>query len=728
MLTGAILLAITSAIAFFVAMIVGMAHTVSRKVKFAFAIVLLSLALWQITIFIADHTRQNLLLWNQLVFLWPTLAALSFYIFTALLRPSAAEPKLLQGKRMYLSYIAIGLAVLVQLISVASGRIFSSITYDTSASEYIFERGDFYALYIIGFIVLLFLVLARLLANFANSERYPTERRALKTVITTVALAVVYGLTTNILLPLLTDSQNYISFGLATVDIFAIGLAFSIIRHQFLEIKTYVFRAVVYLVVLLFAALLYAGAASILTTYLLETSLKPTGVFVLSVVTLMIAVSFQPLRIWFDRQTSRIFFRDYYSQQDVLDQLGRLLVGAVDLDEIQQSSEELLGTALKPTFLKYLLAAEKPKDHMMLLKQMQQTDLNVIVPYDLQQEHQSSLVHSLKQEDIALAIRLRTKHEDLGFLVLGSRRSGGSYSLADRKFLGLVADQVAIGLQNALRFQEIEKFNQTLQDKIEVATQRLRRTNDKLRTLDQTKDDFISMASHQLRTPLTSVKGYVSMVLEGDAGRITPMQRRLLNQSFISSQRMVYLISDLLNVSRLRTGKFIIEPVRTNLATVIKGEIEQLVETAKSRNLELVYNKPEHFPTYMLDETKLRQVIMNFVDNAIYYTPSGGRITVSLEEKPQSIEFTVNDTGMGVPKHDQPHLFTKFFRAHNAKRARPDGTGLGLFMAKKVIIAQGGAIIFKSQEGKGSTFGFTFAKDRLQTPPAPPAHHTEVKE
>jgi signal transduction histidine kinase len=207
------------------------------------------------------------------------------------------------------------------------------------------------------------------------------------------------------------------------------------------------------------------------------------------------------------------------------------------------------------------------------------------------------------------------------------------------------------------------------------------------------------------------------MVLDGDAGKISSLQRKLLNQSFISSQRMVYLISDLLNLSRLRTGKFVIEPTACNLADMVKGEIEQLVETAKSRNLKLTYNKPEHFPTYMLDETKLRQVIMNFVDNSIYYTPSGGKIEVNLVEKPESIEFTVIDNGIGVPKDEQHHLFSKFYRANNAKRARPDGTGLGLFMAKKVIIAQGGAIIFKSIEGKGSTFGFTFAKDRLQEAP-----------
>ena len=106
----------------------------------------------------------------------------------------------------------------------------------------------------------------------------------------------------------------------------------------------------------------------------------------------------------------------------------------------------------------------------------------------------------------------------------------------------------------------------------------------------------------------------------------------------------------------------------------------------------------------MLDETKTRQLVMNFLDNAIYYTPSGGSITVQLVDNQKSVELRITDTGIGVPKKEQPHLFTKFYRAGNARKARPDGTGLGLFMAKKVIIAQGGSIIFKSKEGKGSTF------------------------
>jgi signal transduction histidine kinase len=298
-------------------------------------------------------------------------------------------------------------------------------------------------------------------------------------------------------------------------------------------------------------------------------------------------------------------------------------------------------------------------------------------------------------------------------MLLGPKKSGNLYSPKDISVIEIIANELAIAVQNALRFEEIQNFNLTLQAKVDEATKKLRRANEKLRQMDETKDDFISMASHQLRTPLTSVKGYISMVLEGDAGKINHKQREMLQQSFFSSQRMVYLIADLLNVSRLKTGKFVIEPTTVNLAQIVKEELEQLEETAASRSLKLTYDKPKEFPDLMLDETKIRQVIMNFVDNAIYYTPGGGHIQVHLKDNKDTVELRVEDDGIGVPKSEQPHLFTKFYRAGNARKARPDGTGLGLFMAKKVVVAQGGSVIFESQEGKGSTFGFIFSKRKL---------------
>lgn len=304
-----------------------------------------------------------------------------------------------------------------------------------------------------------------------------------------------------------------------------------------------------------------------------------------------------------------------------------------------------------------------------------------------------------------ILVKLLARHRLVGVIAIGTNQEKTAISDKEQQLVDRLAEVVGIALDSKLLFEENQQVLRELQ-----------KTNEKLKQLDETKDEFISMASHQLRTPLTSVKGYLSMVLEGDAGDIGEMQRKLLDQAFVSSQRMVYLIADLLNVSRLRTGKFVIEAVESNLAEVVEGEIGQLKETAVGRGLELTYDKPDNFPTLYLDETKLRQVIMNFTDNAIYYTPKGGHIKVKLEDKGESIELTVTDDGMGVPKAEQPHLFTKFYRAGNAQKARPDGTGLGLFMAKKVIVTQGGSLIFTSQEGKGSTFGFAFPKSKLQNP------------
>lgn len=305
----------------------------------------------------------------------------------------------------------------------------------------------------------------------------------------------------------------------------------------------------------------------------------------------------------------------------------------------------------------------------------------------------------------AIAVKLLSRQRLVGLILVGFNQEKASMLEKDRLLLDRLSEVVGIALDSRLLSEENQRVLRQLQT-----------TNEKLKALDETKDEFISMASHQLRTPLTSVKGYVSMVLEGDAGKLNPMQQKLLEQSFTSSQRMVYLIADLLNLSRLRTGKFVIENHPSNLADVIEGEVEQLKATATARNLKLTYKKPDNFPTLMLDETKIRQVIMNFVDNAIYYTPSAGKIEIGLVDKDSSVEFTVNDNGIGIPSSEQHHLFNKFFRAKNAQKARPDGTGLGLFMAKKVIVAQGGALIFNSKEGKGSTFGFSFSKDKLKVP------------
>lgn len=256
-----------------------------------------------------------------------------------------------------------------------------------------------------------------------------------------------------------------------------------------------------------------------------------------------------------------------------------------------------------------------------------------------------------------------------------------------------------------------------LRAQVDAATKELRLANVKLKKLDETKDEFVSMASHQLRTPLTSIKGYLSMVLEGDAGKITTDQRMLLEQAFTSSERMVALIGDFLNVSRLQNGKFLIDRAEIDLASIVTEEVDLIREVAKAREIGVAYHVPSHFPRLFLDEDKMRQVVINFLDNAIYYSPEHTTIAVRLYTSDGFVICEIVDHGIGVPPDAQAKLFSKFFRAENARRQRPDGTGIGLYLAKKVIDGHGGKVLFSTVEGEGSTFGFRLPIKKLSTAP-----------
>lgn len=319
----------------------------------------------------------------------------------------------------------------------------------------------------------------------------------------------------------------------------------------------------------------------------------------------------------------------------------------------------------------------------------------------------------MRSNSLTAVLKLGNQFADIGYLLLG-RKKASLLTAKDKMYLAIATDEIAAAVRYAMRLAEVERFNLALQERMAKATSQLRKNNEKLIALDEAKDEFITMASHQLRTPLTSVKGYLSMLKEGDAGKLNAEQSQFVDQAFLSSQRMVFLIADLLNVSRIKTGKFLIESTPVYLPDVIKEEMDQLKGAVKAKKLAMSFDQPKHFPALLLDDTKIRQIIMNFLDNAVYYTPPRGTITVRLAATQKSVEFTVIDTGIGVPRASQHRLFTKFYRAENAQLLRPDGTGLGLFMAKKVIVAQGGAIIFKSKVGEGSTFGFSLPRAKLE--------------
>ncbi|HEV2403093.1 MAG TPA: GAF domain-containing sensor histidine kinase [Candidatus Saccharimonadales bacterium] len=631
--------------------------------------------------------------------------------------------------RFYLLLVGVALISFTPLV-VAGVKIQGSV--------YAVKFGPAISIYYVSIATLIVSVMYVLRQNI-NRASGETKKR-LKVLFISLCWALPGILLANVILPAITGWFGLSNIGLLPVIIAVYGLFYNVIRHRLFDLRLIIVRSLVYALTLGVISLFYGIVSAVISRYISSNThslVLRDGLDTLLII--VVVLMYSPLRVIFNKVTNSLFFRDAYDPQVFISKLNKVLVENIELDKLMKFASQVIADNLKSEYCmlgvnetqfrrqRFVGNVEKefPDADLTGIRSLMAHLKGVFFITDLLTQDQSSLQRLLRKNDVALLVRITpstTSGQTLGYIVLGQKKSGNSYTNQDITILQIISHELLIAVQNALHFEEIQHFNITLQQKVDKATRELRHTNERLRLLDQTKDDFISMASHQLRTPLTAVKGYVSMVLDGDAGKLNPMQRKLLNQSFISSQRMVYLIADLLNISRLKTGKFVIEPAPTNLAQITAEEVSQLMETAKGRDLELTFVKPEHFPVYMLDETKLRQVIMNFVDNAIYYTPAGGHIVVALEDKPQSVELTVTDDGIGVPKAEQHHLFSKFYRAPNARRARPDGTGLGLFMAKKVIIEQGGAVLFKSMPGKGSTFGFSFAKSRLAVPPSNNSH------
>lgn len=538
---------------------------------------------------------------------------------------------------------------------------------------------------------------------------------------------------TGFIMPIMFHNDSLIGFSPIYTMFLISMVGFSIIKYQLFDIKSYAIKAFAYIMTILILSLVYiAPIIYFITYYILNISFNLTHYLVEILIVTLSSFLYVMLFGIFNKYTNKLFFRKNYNPEKFIAEFNKVVATNFILEELLSNVSNVIVNNVKASYCTIIIKEssqdkminissstnniniEKLKNLPLLTKKISER----IIVTDALDSRSIILKKLLLENNILLLMRIidtsvikkRNTQPEIGYIFLGAKKGGNLYNKQDVEVLEMLLDGLFVAIQNALRLKEIQYFNLTLQSKVEEATRKLRITNEKLKIMDETKDDFISMASHQLRTPLTSIKGYISMVLEEDAGKVTPLQRQMLSQAFFSSQRMVYLIADLLNVSRLKSGKFVIESTQVNLASMVTQELEQLRDTAKIRSINLQYNEPKDFPDFMLDETKLRQVIMNFVDNALYYTPTGGRIDVKVIDNPTTIEFRVEDNGIGVPKSEQPHLFTKFYRAANARKARPDGTGLGLYMAKKVVIAQGGSIIFKSQEGVGSTFGFIFSK------------------
>ncbi|MFH1425979.1 MAG: ATP-binding protein [Candidatus Kerfeldbacteria bacterium] len=222
--------------------------------------------------------------------------------------------------------------------------------------------------------------------------------------------------------------------------------------------------------------------------------------------------------------------------------------------------------------------------------------------------------------------------------------------------------------------------------------------------IDRAKSEFVSLASHQLRTPLSTIGWYTEMLLAGDTGKLKKAQQEYMQEVYDSNRRMVELVNALLNVSRIEMGTFVVEPEPTDLVKICSDVIKELKPLITKKKMKVTTEYDSELEKINADTKLTRIIFQNLLSNAVKYTPEKGSVSVSIKKQGATVVITVADTGYGIPKAQQKNIFTKLFRADNVRENVTDGTGLGLYIAKSILDASGGTIAFKSKENKGTTF------------------------
>ncbi len=248
----------------------------------------------------------------------------------------------------------------------------------------------------------------------------------------------------------------------------------------------------------------------------------------------------------------------------------------------------------------------------------------------------------------------------------------------------------------------------------------------KEKEVDKAKTEFVSLASHQLRTPLSSINWYTEMLLGGEVGELNEGQKNYLKEVYASSQRMGDLVGTLLNVSRLELGTFAIEPSTVDVSSLSKSELNEMKQTITEKKIAIKETYGENVNEFQADKRLLTIVLQNLLSNAIKYTNNEGEVSISIQTlqegtlldgrkmTEESLAITVADSGIGVPKSQQDKIFTKLFRADNAASSRTEGTGLGLYIVKAIVEQSGGQVWFTSEENMGTTFFVSFPRTGMK--------------
>lgn len=361
----------------------------------------------------------------------------------------------------------------------------------------------------------------------------------------------------------------------------------------------------------------------------------------------------------------------------------------------------------------------------------EQEELNLIVSnlksyteYCLKLIKQAKAISSISLQDMTIKARINelfkvsyfvlspilSKEGDNGFLFVGTDSTDTVLTEGDEELVTILANEIGQALENARLFDKTWLAQQELEKKVEERTKELSEALEQIKEVSKRKTDFISAVSHELRTPLTSIKGYASILLSEKLGQIPDAVKQRLDKINRHSDELTHLVNDLLDISRIESGKIIMKQEAQDLKEIIEVTTDLMSVQLKAKDIKLDVVLAQDAPRIEADRNQIERVFINLLGNAAKFTPEKGTITITTASTDGFVKIDVSDTGIGIPKEAQEAIFDEFYRVDNEINQQVKGTGLGLSLVKHIVEAHKGKIWVKSKPGEGTTFSFTFPK------------------
>jgi len=522
----------------------------------------------------------------------------------------------------------------------------------------------------------------------------------------------------NFIAPVLFKQNQLVTFSPLYSIIFSSLIAYAIIRHRLFDIRLVVARTVAYTLLIGVIGIFYTVASFAATSLLFKTTTTFGQIGLYTVLTLIVAFTFQPLRHLLEEKTDKIFYKGRYDSEELLTNLTKIMAMTLGL---KQLTEGLMVRMLPEMRISKgaIVLLEKGKvtdvENAGFDKKTKFVGIDILALLEsrevlLADEVNNKKLKTIMDElDVTASVPFKIGEEELGVLLLGNKLSGEIYTDQDIKVLEILAPEISIAIGNAKAYEEIRRFSVHLQEEVKKATADLQIANERLKELDKLKDEFVSIASHELRTPMTAIKSYVWLALNGHAGEMNVKMQSYLTKVYQSSERMIQMINDMLNISRMETGRLQMEIGPTSIYKAADQVISDLSIRAQENGINLKINKEPVLPLVSADAGKLAEIFQNLIGNALKFTPKGGSVTVDAAKKDNMVNVNVSDTGVGISKENITKLFTKFGRVGESYStvAPVAGTGLGLYITKLYLEKMGGKILVESTFGKGATFTFS---------------------